>query len=740
MNTHPQPATEPTAIEPEVRARQVGLLYHHARTSIPISLVNALIYVAVMWKASPHAYLLTWFGLLFISGMARLKLAYSYHRNPPDTHEIKPWFDKFVIGTAISGVIWGSAGIIFMPPGQPLYQSVTILLLSGTAAGATSTFSSILLAYRVFLFPLLLPLIAHLFYMGDEIHFALALLVILFLFMLSQRAGVTTYNTISESLSFGLKNEILVNQLESAIGQYKTTQEELAELNNFSETIIAETESGIMVHQPTGECLLANKAAASIIGATPEEALRHNFRTSSSWQEHGLIEIADNILNSGIPKAFEVEMRTIFGKEVWLFIQMSRIKRGNHEMLLSVFNDISVYRRAELAMQEAKEAAELATRTKSQFLANMSHEIRTPINAVIGLSQLAHDETSISTIRSFLGKINSSATSLLEIINDLLDFSKIEAGKLALEKEPFELGKMLDDVWVIMEVSAGKKGLHLAKSVDPNIPQNLVGDSLRLRQVFINLISNAIKFTESGSVTVRVNCLAKSDTEARIECAVQDTGIGISSQQQAILFQPFTQGDGSTTRKYGGTGLGLAICKELVHQMGGDIRIVSTLGAGSNFIFTVTLESAPAVATSTRDESEAQNNGSPPQDLTGMRVLLAEDNAINQLLAKTLLNRAGVDVVLASNGEEAVYLLTHGADEFDAVLMDIQMPVMDGLEATTLIRNQLGLTDIPIIALTAHALEEEKQRCMDAGMNAHAIKPINAQELLSVLGQFYTPK
>lgn len=728
---------EPDSPEAKVCAHQVALLHHHAKTSIPISIINAFIYVFVMWDVSPHTHLSLWLGLILTSGIVRLGLVRSFFRNSPAAHETKPWLDRFLISTAITGLLWGSAGIVFMPPNHDLYQAVTILLLAGTAAGATSTFSSILLAYRLFLLPLLLPLIFHLFYLGDKVHVSLGFLVTFFLFMLSQRAGVTAYRTISESLIFGQKNEALVKELGIAIEQYKSAQEDLAELNEFSETIIAESESGIMVHRATGECVLANAAAARIVGGPIQELQKHNFRNSPSWKEHGLVEIAETTLKSGAPQNHEVEMRTMFGKDIWLNINMRRIRRGHDAMLLSVFNDVSVYRRAEQALQLAKDAAEQATRTKSQFLANMSHEIRTPMNAIIGLSQLSRDENDMGTIKSHLGKIYSSAINLLDIINDLLDFSKIEAGKLVISNEPFKFRDMLDDVWGLMENSAREKGLSLSKSIDSDLPDEFKGDRLRLQQILINLIGNAIKFTESGHVALSVDCKSRTTEHVLLECAVKDTGIGITPEQQTRLFQPFIQADNSTTRKYGGTGLGLAICKELVQQMGGDISIVSTPGEGSRFIFTANLELVPPGEQITAPNSDTTVAKATTHDLSGMRVLLAEDNAVNQLLAKTLLKRAHVEVTLANNGEEAVFLLAQAPDQFDAVLMDIQMPVMDGLQATAIIRTQLKLLDIPIIALSAHTMAEEKQQCLDAGMNAHASKPINAKELLGVLASVY---
>ncbi len=383
----------------------------------------------------------------------------------------------------------------------------------------------------------------------------------------------------------------------------------------------------------------------------------------------------------------------------------------------------------------AKELAESATLTKSRFMANMSHEVRTPMNGIIGLSQLARESNSVTVMHEYLDKIHYSGLSLLDIINEILDFSKIEAGAMQIKPAPLSIRNLHRDVLTLTSLRAETKGLYLLLDIDPNIPDTLLADGLRIRQVLVNLVGNAIKFTDQGEVKISVTLSAREAERVALAWAVSDTGIGIAPEDRQFLFKPFTQLDASNSRQYGGTGLGLAISDELVRLMGGEgIHVESNLGHGSTFSFSLPLY----VATSKIPEQplfeEEIKNDSPRLD--GFRVLVVEDHPINQLVAKTLLANHGAEVVIAGDGQQAVDLLAAAdAPRFDVVLMDIQMPVMDGHTATMVIRQQLNLKDIPIIATTAHAMPEEKQQCMASGMNGHVSKPIIAMQLVRAIIQ-----
>lgn len=696
-----------TNTETALFARCVDLLYSHARSAISSALLVAVVFVALMWGVFPHSSLLLWLGAMLLVSAWRFWQITAYYRAKPNMMEAKPWLILFSIGSGLAGSVWGAAGIVFMPEGNSIYQAFTLVMLCGISAAAATTYSSVLWAYRVFVFPILLPLIAKMFWIGDAPHIAFGGVVILYMLLMSQRAAKLVNQTIVESIRHSLR---------------------VAELSSLNESIINHTDSGITVYSQDGQCLTMNEAAAHILNTPVNQMEKHSFRTNSSWQEYGLVEVADKVLATGIPQVFESPMHTIYGWDMWVVAQLRRIEKGNQSLLLIIFNDISTRRNAEIALKEAKETAEETARVKSQFLANMSHEIRTPMNAVIGMSYLGMEETSVNTLKEYLHKIHSAGVALLDIINDVLDFSKIEAGRLEVEQKPFHLHQVLHDVETITAISADAKGLPLRFHVSGNVPNDLVGDSMRLRQIFTNLVSNAIKFTERGSVEVKIEKRAQAGDMVELECSVHDTGIGLSAKQQEQLFKPFSQADNSVTRKFGGTGLGLSICKELVNLMGGEIHVVSAPDKGSTFTFNVHV----LVAT---EQTLAKVAKPVAQNLAGMHVLLVEDNQVNQLVAKTLLTRAGIDVTVANDGKLAVEVLAK-PHAFDVVLMDIQMPHMDGVEATRVIRRELKLS-LPIVALTAHAIEEERQRCEDAGMDGHISKPINPQELFETIGQFY---
>ena len=396
---------------------------------------------------------------------------------------------------------------------------------------------------------------------------------------------------------------------------------------------------------------------------------------------------------------------------------------GTEELVTTVNQLLEKARLNQTELKLAREKAEVTANSQARFLATMSHEIRTPMNGVLGMLALALDSELNNEQRRFLNIAHSSAESLLTIINDVLDFSKIEAGQFEFHPKVIKLTELIDTSNKAIEIKATEKGLKLIEEISPEVPPYVYSDPVRLRQVLLNLVGNAIKFTEKGCVRVKLGILRESDGVDMLHFQVSDSGVGISDSEQLKVFGSYAQAHSTKISRADGTGLGLAICKRLVRGMGGRIWVESELGKGSNFQFTTKLEVS-------RLAPELLSKSSPTNRLPSLRLLLAEDDVVNQLVAESFLKmRLGHSVTVVENGAEAVEALK--TQDFDAILMDMEMPVMDGLEATRVIRK---LDDdekrhIPIIALTAHAMATYKEKCLEAGMDGHVSKPIRIEDL-----------
>ena len=478
-----------------------------------------------------------------------------------------------------------------------------------------------------------------------------------------------------------------------------------------------------------------NRRCCEMTGYSEAELLGKTFMELAHPEDrNGNIEGMARLVRGEIPE-YRAEKRCVRkdGSFIWCDVTMNvvRDREGKPELTLAVIQEISNYKRAQQDLSAAKDAAEAASRAKSTFLANMSHEIRTPLHNIIGLAQLLRRDTADLKRRRRLDDICSSSEHLLSVINGVLDFSKIEADRLVLDASNFFLGRMLDRVISVVAASAREKGLNLMLDMDSSLRTAVLrGDALRLGQVLINLVANAIKFSELGSVTLRVRCLNEDAAGVALEFAVIDTGIGITPAAKARLFVAFEQVDNSSNRKYGGSGLGLTISERLVRAMGGAIGVESELGAGSTFSFEIRLARG-----SHPDEDEEDSTELPKSvKFAGSQVLVAEDHPLSRELMQQMLSEFGCGVDLAKDGAEAVeYARAHG---YDLILMDMQMPKLDGLAATRLIRALPGHQRTPILAITANVFAEDRAQCMQAGMNGHLSKPLTPASLAHVLGHW----
>jgi len=515
---------------------------------------------------------------------------------------------------------------------------------------------------------------------------------------------------------------------------------------------------------PSGLIVKVNNAFASLLESDPSLLQGRNVTDLFQPEEREELRAYYRALSASDVKrcVFEREMHFLPGRSGIFENSLTRVDEpGQPTQMLCILRDVTEQRRSAQHLERAKEAAEAANRellatnrnleetgrlaremadraealsaAKSDFLANITHEVRTPLNGILGMTGLALETDLGNDQREYLELVKSSAEALLSLVNDVLDFSKYEAGKLGLDCLGFSLRGLLQDVLRPLALRASASGLAFQSVLEDGVPDQVVGDPLRISQVLRNLAGNALKFTQAGQVSVHVRPESVDGSKVTLRFSVADTGIGIPPEKHRLIFEPFTQVDGSTTRKYGGTGLGLSISSGLVQLMGGRIWVESELGRGSAFHFTVPLDLAAGQAGAFVGPAEI-----PERAKKRLRILVAEDNSVNQRLATRLLEREGHTVTIANSGQEALHCFEH--NQFDLILMDVQMPQVDGLQATARIREKERGSGrrVPIVAMTAQAAESDRLRCLESGMDAYVTKPVHVPELMKMIGSVAT--
>ena len=583
---------------------------------------------------------------------------------------------------------------------------------------------------------------------------------------------VEAMEALSTQIAAALENADLYKQVRKELAERKKAEEEMRKLKEFHERILQNMSEGVVLETKKGMLLFVNKAAAEMLGDSPEYLIGKHWRDVIPKNLYSQVKNLKDKMKKDITEQLDLEIKTKRGKTVPVLVSSSYLYNGNKcTGMIDVLTDITEIKKVQeqlkrsaedlksakelqdvytkeleeviKELERAKEKAEEATRLKSEFLANMSHEIRTPMNGVIGMTELALDTNLDPVQRDYLKAVYVSAESLLTLINDILDFSKMEAGRLGLENINFSLGNVLNSSVRSIFYQAEKKNIELLYTISPEIPDNLIGDPGRIRQILINLLSNALKFTEEGEVLIRVEEQAKvRNDDTILHFSVTDSGIGIPKEKQKMIFDVFTQADGSTTRKYGGTGLGLAISSKLVEMMGGEIWVESPAkhlgtdkgGAGSTFHFTLKL----GVSENQMSEKEVDDF-----TLAGVKILAVDDNKTNLQILGDTLKKWGGRVVLASGGREALEEIKKTEEDgkqFDIVLVDAHMPDMDGFELASKIAEMEKGTGVPVMMVSSSDIKNHKDKLDNINISCYVQKPLRQSDLKCILMDLLSKK
>ena len=704
-------ADEEPRVEAEVKRAAVRQLLAGGPFAESLHILLVSVVAALVWNSLPIEVTIGWVGAVAAAAGLRAWWRVRARGRSLSADEALRGVRLTVAGV---GLAWGF-GAASAIPALGLDQAALILVVvAGIVAGATGTLVGDRRSFHYLLITVLAPLPIGILLQGHSRPHLLAIVLIAMFVWGMDRVHGRAHRTFAERVR--------------AAALLERSTEELARQHAYLDALIASTPVAIAVLDDQRSVRSVNAAFEGLFGYAADEVIGagidglivpESLRSESS-------DLETRVRRGEIVRV-EVERMRKDGRHIQVRLSAAAVHAAADGALVALYEDISDRKAAEAAMREARDLAERVARARSAFLANMSHEIRTPMNAVLGFVELVLDTELAPEQRRALELVRTSSEALLTILNDILDYSKIEAEHLELESIPFDLPKVVHATATLLAVRAREKHLELTVDVPPDVPQMVRGDPTRLRQVLMNLIGNAIKFTEQGEVDVSASIIQRDGDRAAVQFRVRDTGIGISEDQLGTIFQEFTQADASMTRRYGGTGLGLAISRRLVALMAGELAVTSEVGRGSEFSFALTFPL----------EAGAQATARAAVSLGGRRLLVVDDNETNRRIVRDMLGAEGMAVHEASRadaGLEALRRAARARTPYDLAILDAQMPDQDGFELATAIRADRALTATRLLILTSAGQQGDGERCRQLGIQAYLTKPIARADLVEAVG------
>ncbi len=702
---------EAPRLEAEVRRAALRQLLAGGSLAEALHVVLVLVVAALVWDSLPLAVTIGWVGAVAAAAALRTWWRLGLSQRTASPEEALRGVRLTVAGV---GLAWGFGAAAAIPALGLDDAGLILVVLAGIVAGATGTLVGDRRSFLYLLLTVLTPVPVGILLNGHARPHLLAVALIAMFAWGMDRVHRRAHRTFAERVR--------------ATALLERSTQELARQHAYLDALIASTPVAIAVLDDQRSVRSVNAAFEALFGYSAAEVVGAGIdglivpealRAESSDLE--------TRVRRGETVRVEVERMRKDGRRIQVRLSAAAVKAAADGALVALYEDISERKAAEAAMREARDLAERVARARSAFLANMSHEIRTPMNAVLGFVELVLDTELAPEQRRALELVRTSSEALLTILNDILDYSKIEAEHLELESIPFDLPKVVHATATLLAVRAREKHLELTVDVPPDVPQMVRGDPTRVRQVLMNLIGNAIKFTEQGEVDVSASVIARDGDGAAVQFRVRDTGIGISAEQLGTIFQEFTQADASMTRRYGGTGLGLAISRRLVALMGGELAVTSEVGRGSEFSFALTFPL----------EAGGQATARVTASLGGRRLLVVDDNETNRRIVRDMLGAEGMAVHEASRadaGLEALRRAARAGTPYDLAILDAQMPDQDGFELATAIRADGALTETRLLILTSAGQRGDGERCRQRGIQAYLTKPIARADLVEAVG------